>query len=346
MQQPFPQKLYEILNDSNYKDIIQWLETPKNGFKIIDVTKFTNSICSIYFKHTKMTSFQRQLNLYGFRRDMEITGHLAYIHPLFVNGNFIQVTRIRRASRSHPGPLQLYKDPMLKADDGSSSSSEEEEKVDLSNLFREKTDTVQTKRTFGSMVFDIPAICESPRRSTSTRVSSNKRSFEDSSDSSSFDDYQYVNRSCKGRRFNNKGMAVKPHPLQFSHIQNNEGRDTVLYARNPTALPRLSSFANDPINFLETAIQTCRSNNDDENDDHTDKVVPIDIFGTSLVESTGDMILHRESKAAIDNAWANSSLENAYYSSSSSDDSDSLSFVIDAFFDNDSVDLTDALLLQ
>ena len=61
----FPQKLYSIIEIE--KDILCWSKKG-TSFKIIDSESFANTIIPKYFRHTKMTSFQRQLNLYGFRR--------------------------------------------------------------------------------------------------------------------------------------------------------------------------------------------------------------------------------------------------------------------------------------
>ena len=45
---------------------------------------------------TKLTSFQRQLNLYGFRRITKGDDHGAYFHPNFQRGRKDLVANIRR----------------------------------------------------------------------------------------------------------------------------------------------------------------------------------------------------------------------------------------------------------
>ena len=50
----------------------------------------------LFFTDTKLTSFQRQLNLYGFRRITKGDDHGAYFHPNFQRGRKDLVTNIRR----------------------------------------------------------------------------------------------------------------------------------------------------------------------------------------------------------------------------------------------------------
>jgi hypothetical protein len=393
---PFPQKLFEILNDPNNNDIIQWLDSGF-GFKIIDLHKFTATICSIYFKHTKITSFQRQLNLYGFRRNMEIPCQLAYNHPLFARGNLAQVIRIRRASRSHPiGPLQLYGGTDTDTDTGvdiistsnnnfnnfnskeSDSGQQLQHRHDQHRRDQHRHDQhrpkvgLKTNPTFASMVFDLPAICESPRKSRSRHVS--KRSFEDASSdtssfSSSFDNGK--RREHTVSRDNNKFQRAANNNNNISRTSNNNMKtsmanssntvagdvDTSAVLRTPASLPRLVSFVNDPINFLETAIQTCRSVTDTDAD--ADKPVelynssqgtilpsvPVSVFTSTFADNP---LFNRDhAKGAADNVWA-SSFESACSSSSSAvdDDFDSFSYVLDVFFDSNPDELTDVLLLQ
>jgi HSF-type DNA-binding len=45
---------------------------------------------------TKLTSFQRQLNLYGFRRITKGDDHGAYFHPNFQRGRRDLISNIRR----------------------------------------------------------------------------------------------------------------------------------------------------------------------------------------------------------------------------------------------------------
>jgi len=63
----FISKLYDILNNTTYKDIIYW---NKEGKYIIiaDVNKFRTIVLPLYYNHSNYSSFVRQLNTYGFHK--------------------------------------------------------------------------------------------------------------------------------------------------------------------------------------------------------------------------------------------------------------------------------------
>ncbi|KAL6940688.1 hypothetical protein ACO0QE_004601 [Hanseniaspora vineae] len=64
--QSFTQKLYTMLSDESLKDLIWWSQS-KDSFMIKPNEKFSKAL-SIYFKHTNVASFVRQLNMYGYFR--------------------------------------------------------------------------------------------------------------------------------------------------------------------------------------------------------------------------------------------------------------------------------------
>merc|ERR1719440_2252172 len=64
--QAFPRKVFEILSEQP-ADIISW--NPSGlAFMIHDMPRFVSEVLQKYFAHQKFSSFQRQLNLYGYRR--------------------------------------------------------------------------------------------------------------------------------------------------------------------------------------------------------------------------------------------------------------------------------------
>lgn len=81
----FPVKLHRLLREQAGKDdnIIFWLPDG-SGFLIHKMKPFQKRILPLYFRHDKMASFRRQLNLYGFRRGMyqQNSGYY-YAHELF-----------------------------------------------------------------------------------------------------------------------------------------------------------------------------------------------------------------------------------------------------------------------
>lgn len=62
--QQFPKKLYDMIEiESNVPSpIVTWTETGR-AFRIVDVSQFTAKTLTMYFKTSKFSSFQRNLNL-------------------------------------------------------------------------------------------------------------------------------------------------------------------------------------------------------------------------------------------------------------------------------------------
>ena len=82
----FPLKLFDILENSQYHDIIQWLPQG-SGFFFVDKKRFEIEVLPLFFKkRTKFTSFTRRLIRWGFTRVAR--GNLlgSYFHSLFQQG--------------------------------------------------------------------------------------------------------------------------------------------------------------------------------------------------------------------------------------------------------------------
>ena len=61
----FLEKLFKILESKENNHLIHWSKDGKS-INITDPYRFSNNILPKYFKHNNYSSFNRQLNLYGF----------------------------------------------------------------------------------------------------------------------------------------------------------------------------------------------------------------------------------------------------------------------------------------
>lgn len=86
-QPTFPWKLHMVLEECEqlgYEDIISW--QGDRMFRIHEPKRFEEEIMKSYFKQTQYRSFQRQLNLYGFRRLKGDFEERTYVHDYFIRG--------------------------------------------------------------------------------------------------------------------------------------------------------------------------------------------------------------------------------------------------------------------
>jgi hypothetical protein len=120
---PFPSKLHQLLEDERYPEIISW-QSHGRCFTLRKPHDFLAKVMTKYFKQTKLTSFQRQLNLYAFRRISSGPDKGAYYHELFLRGKpalcshmvrmRVKGTKIKSASCPETEP-NFYDMPPLKA---------------------------------------------------------------------------------------------------------------------------------------------------------------------------------------------------------------------------------------
>ena len=69
------------------------------SFKILNPQVFSTVVLPKYFRHAKLTSLQRQLNLYGFTHVTKGAVAGSYVHPLFQRGQVQNLELIKRPSR-------------------------------------------------------------------------------------------------------------------------------------------------------------------------------------------------------------------------------------------------------
>ena len=126
---PFPLKLHVLLyftKENGLSNIVSWLEHGR-AFRIFDTKQFEEVVMSRFFTMRKITSFHRQLNLYGFRRLTHGKDEGAYYHEYFLRGKpyltvhitrtKVKGTKIRAASSPDEEP-DFYTMPFVNAPSG------------------------------------------------------------------------------------------------------------------------------------------------------------------------------------------------------------------------------------
>ena len=93
----FPEKMHKLLSDAEEKglqDVVSWMPHGRS-FKVHQKDKFLE-IASEYFSQTKLSSFQRQLTLYGFKRITNGPDKGSYYHELFLRSRLDLSLKIKR----------------------------------------------------------------------------------------------------------------------------------------------------------------------------------------------------------------------------------------------------------
>jgi hypothetical protein len=98
ISEPFPEKLHRMLNeaeDAGEADVVSFCPHGR-AFSIHHAERFCREVMPRYFKLSRLSSFQRQLNLYGFTRITAGPDTGGYYHELFLKGRPALAIHIRR----------------------------------------------------------------------------------------------------------------------------------------------------------------------------------------------------------------------------------------------------------
>jgi hypothetical protein len=95
---PFPVKLHTMLDKSEEDGLANVVSWAAHGrcFCVHKPKDFVMHVMPQHFKQSKMTSFRRQLNLYGFKRLTKGLDRGGYYHESFIRGNIDLAYNIRR----------------------------------------------------------------------------------------------------------------------------------------------------------------------------------------------------------------------------------------------------------
>lgn len=109
--EPFPEKLHNMIQYAEREGLADVVSFFPHGraFAIHKPRRFVVEVMSRFFRQTRLTSFQRQLNLYGFQRISQGPDNGGYYHELFLQGRpglsvNMKRTKIKGGTKSKSDP--------------------------------------------------------------------------------------------------------------------------------------------------------------------------------------------------------------------------------------------------
>lgn len=138
--EPFPEKLHRLLTEvesAGRGDVISFVANGR-AFAIHKPDKFFKEIVPLYFRQSRLSSFKRQLNLYGFELINTGPARGGYYHELFVRDRAELCRRMRRVAVK----LSPKGDPSVGSTSKKQSESEAEKALkDVSGASDDAKDT-------------------------------------------------------------------------------------------------------------------------------------------------------------------------------------------------------------
>ena len=110
---PFPAKLHAMLNGVENNGLSHIVSFQPHGrcFVVHKPKEFVRDVLPLHFNQSKLTSFQRQLNLYGFLRMTVGNDRNGYYHPMFLRGREFLANRIMRTRVKGNGGMKVQPNP-------------------------------------------------------------------------------------------------------------------------------------------------------------------------------------------------------------------------------------------
>lgn len=110
-------KTYEIVDDPAYDDIVSWNKAG-DAFVIYKTNEFCEKILPMYFKHKNLSSFVRQLNMYGFHKTKYKNNEQCFTHKFFRKDNKKLLLQMKRKTKEKSSDKKTSNsDPYVKSSD-------------------------------------------------------------------------------------------------------------------------------------------------------------------------------------------------------------------------------------
>lgn len=125
--QKFPVKLYAILGQKEFSDIITWMPHGRS-WKVLKPNLFESLVMPLFFEYSNYHSFNRLVNAWSFRRISSGPDRGSYYHELFLRGRPHLQKYMRRLPKTHKKlPMKKQDEPDFYKLDKSSTLPELEE---------------------------------------------------------------------------------------------------------------------------------------------------------------------------------------------------------------------------
>jgi len=119
----FLSKLWQLVNDKNNENLVSW-SVSGQSFVIFDQVQFAKLVLPNYFKHQKINSFIRQLNMYGFKKVPNLTEgtlhsmeneSIEFANEFFIRNHHELMQKIKRKETKRSTTISLKSQMVYKS---------------------------------------------------------------------------------------------------------------------------------------------------------------------------------------------------------------------------------------